>query len=139
MEITKEEAERFLKEKVFKLEDPDSMTFNICDPRILVYKSKMSVNIQGGKLAIIEGALREATHSNIVGIRATYMSGDYINYRWEQCCYLEIDKINRFNLEKFGCEYAKLYAIELAIRESLDGFLVIKLDDEKFTAFYLTK
>lgn len=138
MKITREEAERFLKEKVFKLEDSDSMSFNICDLRELENKSKMSNNIQGGKLVIIQGALREATHSKIVGIRATYMSGDYFNYRWEQCCYLEINKLNKFGVEKFGAEYAKLRAIELAIHESLDRFLVIKIDDDKFASFHIT-
>lgn len=139
MKIFREEAEKFLKENVFKLENSNSISFNICELRNLKNENKLSVNIQSGKLAVIEGSLREATHSDVVGLRLTYMSGTYFNYRWEQCCYLEIDKIDKFCVEKFSAEYAKLRSIELATCKSIDRFLVMKIDDEKFVAFYLLK
>lgn len=141
MKITREEAEKFLKEKVFKLEDPDSISFGLGYLGKLEYKSVAGVNIQRGKFVVIEGSLRETTNSEIVGISITYMSGVHRNFRYEECCLLGINKININYSKLSNKEKLKLASIERANFDSSRdfdyNFLVAKISEDEMVAFYI--
>lgn len=138
MLITKEEAIKFLNEKVFKMDEEDKIIFDTLDPKILEDKYNLAVNILGGKLVVLEPALRKETNSEVIGIRAVYMTGKWFNYNYNQCCLLEIKDVKEFgkNLEP---SYFKYLALEFSVKESNKPyrFLVVKLGDGNITGFFL--
>lgn len=138
MQITKEEAIEFLNEKVFKMTETGKIIFSTLAPKSLENKSYLAVNILGGKLVVLEPAVRKETKSEVIGIRAVYMTGKWFNYNYNQCCLLEIEDVKEFG-KRVDNSYFKHLSLSLTLKytDKPCKFLVVKLGDGNLTGFFL--